>query len=217
MPPRRDRSRQDDSTPPPPPPPQLTRYERASMDMLAGITRLLEHQSERPGKSHEEDFAESPSQLGGRHSNPVVTTPMIALDFSGTTHQSASHNVAPNQITQSTAELTADATSFHLVQKFTTAGFLELKSVQGTNNKSKVQNNEECSPKSLNPQEKRTTQISQKASNASNSTLPDSTLIQGLKWVAIERGKLGEFNATKIIKNRGWKRRESAMESYGEQ
>ncbi|KZV22243.1 hypothetical protein F511_21077 [Dorcoceras hygrometricum] len=38
-----------------------------------------------------------PSQLGGRHSNPVVTTPTIALDFSGTTQQSASHNVAPNQ------------------------------------------------------------------------------------------------------------------------
>ncbi|KZV43934.1 hypothetical protein F511_16272 [Dorcoceras hygrometricum] len=122
-----------------------------------------------------------------------------------------------SKITQSTAELTADATSFHLVQKFTAAGFLELKSVQGTNNKSKVQNNEECSPKSLNPQEKCTTQISQKASNASNSTLPDSALIQGLKWVAIKRAKLGEFNATKIIKNRGWTRRESAVESYGEQ
>ncbi|KZV45427.1 peroxisome biogenesis protein 1 [Dorcoceras hygrometricum] len=36
----------------------------------------------------------NPSQLGGRHSNPIVTTPMIALDFSGTTTQSASHNVA---------------------------------------------------------------------------------------------------------------------------
>ncbi|KZV53493.1 membrane-bound transcription factor site-1 protease-like [Dorcoceras hygrometricum] len=36
--------------------------------------------------------------LGGRHSNPVVTTPTIALDFSDTTQQSASHNVAPNQI-----------------------------------------------------------------------------------------------------------------------
>ncbi|KZV52227.1 dr1-associated corepressor [Dorcoceras hygrometricum] len=38
-----------------------------------------------------------PSQLGGRHSNPVVTTPTIALDFSDTTQQPASHNVAPNQ------------------------------------------------------------------------------------------------------------------------
>ncbi|KZV53083.1 hypothetical protein F511_15830 [Dorcoceras hygrometricum] len=47
----------------------------------------------------------SPSQLGGRHSNPVVTTPMIALDFSGTTHQSASHNVAFNQISPGTANL----------------------------------------------------------------------------------------------------------------
>ncbi|KZV28196.1 hypothetical protein F511_24454 [Dorcoceras hygrometricum] len=42
-------------------------------------------------------YEELSKQLGGRHSNPVVTTPTIALDFSGTTQQSASHNVAPNQ------------------------------------------------------------------------------------------------------------------------
>ncbi|KZV49232.1 Serine/arginine repetitive matrix protein [Dorcoceras hygrometricum] len=42
--------------------------------------------------------ARQPSQLGGRHSNPAVTTPMIALDFSGTTHLSTSHNVALNQV-----------------------------------------------------------------------------------------------------------------------
>ncbi|KZV50767.1 hypothetical protein F511_27969 [Dorcoceras hygrometricum] len=47
----------------------------------------------------------SPSQLGGRHSNPVVTTLIIALDFSGTTHQSASHNMAFNQISPGTANL----------------------------------------------------------------------------------------------------------------
>ncbi|KZV41644.1 hypothetical protein F511_25793 [Dorcoceras hygrometricum] len=59
MPARRDRTHQDDATPPPPPPaPQLTPYERASVDMLAGITRLLKRQSERPEKSHEEDVAE---------------------------------------------------------------------------------------------------------------------------------------------------------------
>ncbi|KZV37983.1 beta-D-xylosidase 4 [Dorcoceras hygrometricum] len=39
----------------------------------------------------------SPSQLGERHSNPIVTTPMIALDVSGTTHLSDSHNVALNR------------------------------------------------------------------------------------------------------------------------
>ncbi|KZT76388.1 hypothetical protein F511_46587 [Dorcoceras hygrometricum] len=59
MPPRRDRTQQDDATPPPPtPPPQLTPYERASVDMLVGITKLLERQSERPDKSHEDDVAE---------------------------------------------------------------------------------------------------------------------------------------------------------------
>ncbi|KZT75542.1 hypothetical protein F511_47434 [Dorcoceras hygrometricum] len=59
MPPRRARDQHDDDAPPPPPPPpQLTPYERASMDMLAGITRMLERQSERSRKSHEEDVAE---------------------------------------------------------------------------------------------------------------------------------------------------------------
>ncbi|KZV49393.1 hypothetical protein F511_38186 [Dorcoceras hygrometricum] len=59
MPPRHARDQQYDDAPPPPPPPlQLTPYERASMDMLAGITKMLERQSERSGKSHEEDVAE---------------------------------------------------------------------------------------------------------------------------------------------------------------
>ncbi|KZV37551.1 myb-like protein X-like [Dorcoceras hygrometricum] len=39
----------------------------------------------------------SRTSLGGRHSNPVVHTPTIALDLSGTTQQPASHNMAPNQ------------------------------------------------------------------------------------------------------------------------
>ncbi|KZV31489.1 inositol-1,4,5-triphosphate-5-phosphatase [Dorcoceras hygrometricum] len=47
--------------------------------------------------------ARQPITARWRHSKPVVTTPTIALDFSGTTQQSASHNVAPNQ---GTTELT---------------------------------------------------------------------------------------------------------------
>ncbi|KZV58326.1 hypothetical protein F511_34591 [Dorcoceras hygrometricum] len=43
-------------------------------------------------------YEELSKQLGGRLSNPVVTTPTIALDLSGATHQSASPNVAPNQL-----------------------------------------------------------------------------------------------------------------------
>ncbi|KZV22873.1 hypothetical protein F511_18507 [Dorcoceras hygrometricum] len=42
-------------------------------------------------------------------------------------------------------------------------------------------------------------------------------LIKGLKWVANERDKLGESSATNIVKNKGWKRRELAVEGYGEQ
>ncbi|KZV56107.1 hypothetical protein F511_16707 [Dorcoceras hygrometricum] len=58
MPPKRYRSQKDDDASPPPPPPQMKPYERASVDMLAGITRMLERQSESSGKSHEEDVAE---------------------------------------------------------------------------------------------------------------------------------------------------------------
>ncbi|KZV39060.1 hypothetical protein F511_25650 [Dorcoceras hygrometricum] len=59
MPPRSARDQQDDDAPPPPPPPpQLMPCERASMDMLAEITRMLERQSELSGKSHEEDVDE---------------------------------------------------------------------------------------------------------------------------------------------------------------
>ncbi|KZV25186.1 transferase, transferring glycosyl group [Dorcoceras hygrometricum] len=58
MPPRRNREQQQDDDLPPPPPPQMTPFERANMEMLAMITRLLERQTERPEKSHEEDIAE---------------------------------------------------------------------------------------------------------------------------------------------------------------
>ncbi|KZV18617.1 hypothetical protein F511_40906 [Dorcoceras hygrometricum] len=84
MSPQRDRTHQDDATPPPPPPPpptpQLTPYERASVDMLAEITRLLEQQSERPGKSHEEDVAErfrkqGPKEFAG------TTDPLVAEEW----------------------------------------------------------------------------------------------------------------------------------------
>ncbi|KZV40679.1 hypothetical protein F511_18435 [Dorcoceras hygrometricum] len=80
-PPRRDRTQQDDATPPPPPPPpQLTPYERASMDMLAGITRLLERQSERPEKSHDEDVAERFRKKGLKEF-AGTTDPLVAEEW----------------------------------------------------------------------------------------------------------------------------------------
>ncbi|KZV27822.1 plasma membrane ATPase 1-like [Dorcoceras hygrometricum] len=47
--------------------------------------------------------------------------------------------------------------------------------------------------------------------------VPPPALIQGSKWVANERAKQGGSSATKIVKNRGWMRWESAMENHGEQ
>ncbi|KZV15940.1 hypothetical protein F511_23984 [Dorcoceras hygrometricum] len=83
MPPRRFREQQqDDGTPPPPPPPpQMTPFERANVKMLAGITRLLERQSERPRKSHKEDVAErfrkqGPKEFSGT-TDPLVLLPIL--------------------------------------------------------------------------------------------------------------------------------------------
>ncbi|KZV56842.1 hypothetical protein F511_21407 [Dorcoceras hygrometricum] len=87
----------------------------------------------------------------------------------------------------------------------------------GLNYKNKAQNNKDAHPEVHASRRKTRHMFLPKTSNARNPTLPNSALIHGLKWVAIERAKLGEFNATKIIKNRGWQRRESAVESYGEQ
>ncbi|KZV23976.1 hypothetical protein F511_20897 [Dorcoceras hygrometricum] len=69
----------------------------------------------------------SPSQLGGRQLNQVVTTPMIALDFSR-------HDSSVGQSQRGTQSGTAELTASNQLSpgsKFTAAGFLELKSVQG--------------------------------------------------------------------------------------
>ncbi|KZV28648.1 hypothetical protein F511_13780, partial [Dorcoceras hygrometricum] len=58
----------------------LKPHERASVSMLAGITRILERQSEHSGKSHEEDFAErcckqGPKEFAG------TTDPLVAEEW----------------------------------------------------------------------------------------------------------------------------------------
>ncbi|KZV27305.1 clathrin assembly protein [Dorcoceras hygrometricum] len=69
-----------------------------------GYLKLLQMgtqtQQDKAGNKYEvkPQYEKLSKQLGGRHSNPVVTTPTIALDLSGATHQSDSPNVAPNQI-----------------------------------------------------------------------------------------------------------------------
>ncbi|KZV22942.1 hypothetical protein F511_13012 [Dorcoceras hygrometricum] len=53
-----------------------------------------------------------------------------------------------------------------------------------------------------------------KTMNARNSTLPGPTLTQGLKWIAIERAKLGEFSATKTTQFVDGKRWESTKKCW---
>ncbi|XP_073121448.1 uncharacterized protein [Henckelia pumila] len=64
----------------PPPPPQLTPFERASVDMLDGITRLLEHQNTQPRKSHEEDVAERFKKQGPKEFSGT-TDPLVAEEW----------------------------------------------------------------------------------------------------------------------------------------
>ncbi|KZV39052.1 hypothetical protein F511_14399 [Dorcoceras hygrometricum] len=72
---------------------------------------------------------------------------MIALDFSGTTHQSASRNVAPNQISKKAQPATIKPTALEASTTISTQNSQKLKSVTGVNYKNKVQNDKECSPK----------------------------------------------------------------------
>ncbi|KZV55824.1 hypothetical protein F511_12218 [Dorcoceras hygrometricum] len=78
-------------------------FHSAQLDYLKLLQMGTQTQQDKAGNKYEvkPQYEELSKQLGGRHSHPVVTAPTIALDFSDTTQQSASHNVAPNQIPSS--------------------------------------------------------------------------------------------------------------------
>ncbi|KZV25085.1 hypothetical protein F511_33465 [Dorcoceras hygrometricum] len=80
MPPRRIREQKQNDDFPPPPPPQMTPFERANVEMLAEITRILERQTERPGKSHEEDIAERFRKQGPKEFSGT-TDPLVAEEW----------------------------------------------------------------------------------------------------------------------------------------
>ncbi|XP_073153876.1 uncharacterized protein [Henckelia pumila] len=63
-----------------PNPPPLTPFEQASVNMLAGITRLLENQATQPRKSHEEDVAERFKKQGPKEFSGT-TDPLVAEEW----------------------------------------------------------------------------------------------------------------------------------------
>ncbi|KZV19345.1 hypothetical protein F511_23119 [Dorcoceras hygrometricum] len=75
-------------------------FHSAQLGYLKLLQMGTQTQQDKAGNKYEvkPQYEELSKQLGGRHSHLVVTAPTIALDFSDTTQQSASHNVAPNQI-----------------------------------------------------------------------------------------------------------------------
>ncbi|KZV26342.1 hypothetical protein F511_38029 [Dorcoceras hygrometricum] len=80
----------------------------------------------------------------------------------------------------------------------------------GINYKNRAQINKICLPRSL--QQQRNYRLHGKKTQQLRTSSPP--VIQSLKWVAIERAKQGEFSATKIVQNKGWKRWESNGEMF---
>ncbi|KZV29954.1 hypothetical protein F511_22959 [Dorcoceras hygrometricum] len=167
------------------------------------------------------------SRLGGRHSHPVVTAPTIALDFSDTTQQSASHNVAPNQILPGSNHATGHFLEAEIC--YNTANILAQFLIIITLNLLPEANpnptllrrlrllKTELKPQELLTQkltlaEERTHRLFSKASKSSSFAFPLPAKFNRLKRVANERAKQGEFSATKISKNKGWMRWKSREE-----
>ncbi|KZV22874.1 hypothetical protein F511_18508 [Dorcoceras hygrometricum] len=86
-------------------------FHSAKLGYLKLLQMSTQTQQDKAGNKYEvkPQYEELSKQLGGRHSNPVVTAPTIALDFSDTTQQSTSHNVAPNQALTTTTQTTRKA------------------------------------------------------------------------------------------------------------
>ncbi|KZV29563.1 hypothetical protein F511_00841 [Dorcoceras hygrometricum] len=169
-------------------------------------------------------------ELGGRHSNPVVTTPTIALDFSGTTQQSASHNVASNQISPGSIHAAGNfleaeicynianilAQSHHRHANPTARSIIQsYTSTQALTTKNRAQLQEMLTQK-LTLAEERKHRLLSKASNSSSFAFPLQAQLQRFKRIANERANQGESSATKIVKNKGWMRQEMAIEHDGE-
>ncbi|KZV56113.1 hypothetical protein F511_19948 [Dorcoceras hygrometricum] len=77
------------------------------------------------------------------------------------------------------------------------------------NYKYKVQNDEECSPKSSKRLKAEAAQQNQQLTNTQKLSGYPHSLSMTSKLASIARANLKESSATKIVKNRGWKRWEN--------
>ncbi|KZV19929.1 nicotianamine synthase [Dorcoceras hygrometricum] len=153
-----------------------------------------------------------PSQLGGRHSYPVVTAPTIALDFSGTTNPSTSHNVAPNQVLIILAQFCYNI-EFTLRPEAILEFYTPTQALT-TKRSSKLRR---TLTQQLVRVENRVCSRGRAIREHTETLGSFYSLLIASKPVSAERASLKESSATKIVKNKGWKRRESTVENYGEQ
>ncbi|KZV49097.1 hypothetical protein F511_27802 [Dorcoceras hygrometricum] len=168
-----------------------------------------------------------PSQLGGRHSNPVVTTPMMALNFSGTTYQSSSHNVAFDHVINQSIRLNMYAylTRHGNPQTFThwsrqiscePPGSSDLLKHLAYQLKQNFKIEENTYPKAYTNQGTLGQDFNESVERTGYSRFLKSTVLTS-KLVSIGRATQKGFSATKIIHNKGWRRRKSTERGYGEQ
>ncbi|KZV31282.1 hypothetical protein F511_41657 [Dorcoceras hygrometricum] len=162
-----------------------------------------------------------------RHNNQSITTPMIALDFSGTTNQSASHNVAlkQNHIIKShninyshvhaKAAKSAQLVPFcsNLPQPILTKARLRSEPCSSSTSLQKLETTRNAHPETQTS--RRTNELLCTRTQQLRTSFP--TLIQGFKCLEIERETLKESSATKIAQIIGGERRQSTEIGHGEQ
>ncbi|KZV20716.1 hypothetical protein F511_09245 [Dorcoceras hygrometricum] len=177
--------------------------------------------------------------------NPVVTTPMIALDFSGMTHQSTTHNVAFNQVINQSVNQAQDHISrFHNInhshvhtQAAKSAQFVpqssEFQQISpGTDNlkpsltghdnsaakqlKHNFKIEENTYPKAYTNRGTLGQDFTESVERTGSSLFLKST-VPVSKLVSIGRETQEEFSATNIIQNNGGTRWQSTKDCYGEQ
>ncbi|KZV26605.1 hypothetical protein F511_35222 [Dorcoceras hygrometricum] len=174
---------------------------RAIKDRIARLVYQLENQSVEPlyhaqqvirWKSSVRDLQDPSahhSSVVFRHDKSSVTTPMIALDFSGTTSQSVSYNVDLNQI------LTRHGTTIEasqLLPDFENPSSLRSEPCSSSTSLPKLETTRNAHPETRTS--RRTNELLCTKTQQLRTSSP--TFIQGFKWVAIERATHNESSAT---------------------
>ncbi|KZV25570.1 hypothetical protein F511_31154 [Dorcoceras hygrometricum] len=193
---------------------------RAIKDRIARPVYQLAHHLSQPlyphgvstgeiiGRPHNSSVGQS--QRGFRSGHNLS---MIVLDFSGTTHQLASHNVAFDQVTICHVNQARDISPGTANLKPSLTGHDNSAAKQLKHN---FKTEENTYPKAYTNRGTLGQDFTESVERTGSSRFLKST-VPVSKLVSIGRETQEEFNATSIIQNNGGTRRKSTKECYGEQ